>query len=131
MALGREVVASTGLESLAVLNHIGCRELGFGRASPWGCIKTPPGEEFDMKPLLPHVTTPVLVISGRHDTVLPPRFQADIVDNLKNSHVTWRIFELSGHMVFQEQPRASAEAILDFLGIPHPQRPQRTGRDGL
>ena len=69
---------------------------------------------------------PALVLSGRYDPILPPRFQEEIAEAL-GGPVTWQVFDLSAHMVFREQPAATAGAVLDFLGVPRQQVPQLPG----
>lgn len=125
---GQVNLKGEGLESQSLLQHISCRELGHGDLHPFACMGISKAKEpYDVKPRLAELTMPVLVLSGQNDSVLPLRFQQDIVENLLAAPVTWAVFRWSGHMVFQEQPRASAEVILRFLGIEVPQMPQGTG----
>jgi pimeloyl-ACP methyl ester carboxylesterase len=70
------------------------------------------------------VTARTLVLSGRHDPVLPPSFQ-EVIARGVSGPVVWKVLELSGHMIFQEQPNASAAAVLEFLRIPA-QQPAQT-----
>ncbi len=117
-----------GLESPVLLQHISCRELGHGELHPFACMGIGrSAQSYDVKPRLHQLTMPVLVISGQHDSVLPVPQQQAIVDNLTSAPTQWAIFRWSGHMVFQEQPRASGEVILRFLGIETPQMPQNGG----
>ena len=125
-AAGKETLRPTGLESDAVLNLITCRELRFGLANPLLCRNVMEGELYDLRPRLKELTVPVLVLSGRYDPILPPSFQEEILRNLPTPP-EWHVFELSSHMLFEEQPKASAAYILDFLGIPRQQLPQSPG----
>ncbi|GEM_PF-6274391 len=113
-----------GLESGTLLQHISCRELGHGDLYPMSCIGVEKAEPYDVKPRLKELAIPVLVLSGRYDSVLPLHFQEAIVRNLSSATVSWVILRWSGHMIFQEQPRASSTAILRFLGVAPPLPPQ-------
>lgn len=117
-----------GLESPVLLQHISCRELGHGELHPFACMGVSRDvSPYDVKPRLHELTMPVLVVSGQHDSVLPVSQQQAIVDNLTSAPTQWAVFRWSGHMVFEEQPRASGEVILRFLGIEPPQKPQDSG----
>lgn len=123
VATGRKTLRTTGLESLVVLNHITCREFAFARSNPEAC-QTPAVEPlFDVREDLSGLTVPTLILSGRFDPILPPRFQQEIAIALGNLAV-WHTLELSAHMLFQEQPQASSELVLEFLGIERQQAAQ-------
>jgi 3-oxoadipate enol-lactonase len=57
---------------------------------------------FDLRPLLPSVTTPTLVISGRSDGLNPPESGEEVASHLPNSR--FEIYEHSGHMLTAEEP---------------------------
>jgi len=126
VARGNQTLKYTGMESLPVLDNITCREFGYGRTGARECRGVEEVALFDVRALLPALKMRVLVISGRHDPVLPPRFQEEIASRV-SGQVEWKIMEYSGHMVFQEQPNASAAAVLDFLGVPRQQSAQVPG----
>lgn len=126
MATGRKTLRATGMESLAVLNHITCREFAFARSNPEACQIPELAPLYDVRPALRELATPTLVLSGRFDPILPPRFQQEIAEAMGDRAV-WHTLELSAHMLFQEQPRASAELVLDFLQIPRQQAAQTPG----
>lgn len=60
------------------------------------------------------LTAPTLVVWGRDDQVMPPVY-ADRWQELA-PRATKVIVDEAGHMVPYEQPRATADAIIDFLG---------------
>jgi len=123
---GRKTLKTTGMESVAVLNNITCREFRYGETNPGACAGVETAPPYDVRGELGRLEMPVLVLSGRYDPILPPRFQKEIVDAL-NTDVRWHILELSAHMLFQEQPRATAIYVLEFLDIPFQQPSQAPG----
>lgn len=128
LAKGQANLNGGGLESPVLLQHISCRELGHGEQHPFACMGVDRDvAPYDVKPRLHELTMPVLVVSGQYDSVLPVSQQQAIVDNLTSAPTQWAVFRWSGHMVFEEQPRASGEVILRFLGIEPPQKPQDSG----
>jgi len=126
LAAGRKTLRTTGLESLAVLNNISCREFQFGKTNPSACEGKKRAEAYDVRKELKNLKMPVLVISGRYDPILPPRFQEEIVERL-DTESSWHILEFAAHMVFQEQPNACAAYVLEFLGIRSQQPAQTPG----
>lgn len=124
LAKGKQTIKSTGLESLAILNSISCRELDYGKTNRFACIGIKTGPLYDIRDRLKEITAPALVLSGRFDPILPPRFQKDIVDGL-GSRAKWHILEMSAHMIFKEQEDATAQYVLDFLKVPRQQVGQR------
>jgi pimeloyl-ACP methyl ester carboxylesterase len=127
LAAGRKTLRSTGLESVVVLNHITCREFAFARSNPAACVGGEEAEElYDLRRELTRLQVPTLVLSGRFDPILPPEFQASIVDHY-GGPVEWHILELAAHMLFLEQPRATATLVLDFLGVERQQPAQLPG----
>jgi pimeloyl-ACP methyl ester carboxylesterase len=121
---GRKTLRSTGMESLAVLNHITCREFAFSRSNPDACQLPELATLYDVREELASLAIPTLVLSGRFDPILPPRFQQEIAEAM-GDQAQWHVLELSAHMLFMEQPRASAELVLDFLQI-NRQQPAQT-----
>jgi len=124
LSRGQQTLRLSGMESLIVLNSISCRELGFGRDNPEACEGIQETDLYDVSARLGEVTARTLVLSGRHDPVLPPSFQ-EVIARGVSGPVVWKVLELSGHMIFQEQPNASAAAVLEFLRIPA-QQPAQT-----
>jgi pimeloyl-ACP methyl ester carboxylesterase len=120
---GRKTLRSTGMESLAVLNHITCREFAFSRANADACEVPEAAELYDIRDRLTQVQIPTLILGGRFDPILPPVYQEEIAQAL-GENATVHILELSAHMIFQEQPQGSAKWVLDFLAIPGQQAAQ-------
>ena len=123
---GRETLVLSGLESLPLLNRISCREFGFGDSSPTACTGVEADVLFDVRPELERLTMPTLVMSGRYDPILPLEFQEAIASRL-SGNIIWHILDLSAHMLFREQPRATTQLVLDFLAVPHQQPAQVPG----
>jgi proline iminopeptidase len=59
------------------------------------------------------ITSPTLVIGGRHDWICPPEFSEEIAQAIPNADL--RIFENSGHSVRADEPEALLDAIAGFL----------------
>ena len=123
---GNVTLVRTGLESIPILNFVTCRELGFGRSNPTACEGIEEEGRYDLRPRLREIDAPTLVLSGQYDPILPPRFQREIADGI-GDNAELVVFELSGHMIFLEQPQGTAEVVLEFLKIPHQQPQQAPG----
>lgn len=59
------------------------------------------------------ITSPTLVIGGRHDWICPPEFSEEIAKEIPNADL--RIFENSGHLIRVDEPEALRDAIASFL----------------
>ncbi|MFQ4145481.1 alpha/beta fold hydrolase [Chlorogloeopsis sp. ULAP02] len=59
------------------------------------------------------ITTPTLVIGGRHDWICPPEFSEEIAQAIKNADL--RIFENSAHLIRADEKEALLDAIAGFL----------------
>src|SRR5579863_9931831 len=68
---------------------------------------------FDLRPELPRITAPTLVIAGRHDWICPPEFSEEIARLIP--HAELRIFEQSSHSVRADEPQALIDAIAGFV----------------
>ena len=62
---------------------------------------------------LPKITSPTLVIAGRHDWICPPEFSEEIAAAIPNADL--RIFENSGHLIRADEPEALIDAIAGFI----------------
>ena len=62
--------------------------------------------------LLPQIATPVTIINGRHDRVVPVTNAEFLGDRLPNSHV---VLIDAGHFVWEEAPSEYAAIILDSI----------------
>jgi proline iminopeptidase len=67
----------------------------------------------DDRATLAAITTPTLVIVGRHDFICGPRWSQEIHDLIAGSRLV--ILENSGHFGHLEEPQAFAEAVTDFV----------------
>ncbi len=68
---------------------------------------------YDLRPELPRITAPTLVLAGRHDWICPPEFSEEIARLIP--HAELRIFERSSHSIRSDEPEAMVDAILGFL----------------
>ena len=59
------------------------------------------------------ITSPTLVIGGRHDWICPPEFSEEIAKEIPTADL--RIFENSGHLIRVDEPEALRDAIAGFL----------------
>jgi L-proline amide hydrolase len=72
-----------------------------------GSLKT-----WDITDRLHEISTPTLLVSGRHDEATP-RIVGEIHDRIPGSQ--WRIFEESSHMPHVEEPEGFLETVEAFL----------------
>jgi len=75
---------------------------------PEGFLRT-----FDLRPELPRIAAPTLVLAGRHDWICPPEFSEEIASLIPNADL--RVFEHSSHSIRGDEPKAMVDAILGFL----------------
>src|SRR5262249_18776029 len=68
---------------------------------------------FDLRPELPRITAPTLVIAGRHDCTCPPKSPAEIAGLIPNGEP--RIFEEGSHSIRADEPQALLDAIAGFV----------------
>jgi proline iminopeptidase len=68
---------------------------------------------FDLRPELPRITAPTLVLAGRHDWICPPEFSEEIARLIQRADL--RVFEHSSHSIRNDEPEAMVDAILGFL----------------
>ncbi|HEY5063249.1 MAG TPA: 3-oxoadipate enol-lactonase [Xanthobacteraceae bacterium] len=92
MAKMREMFVATAIEG-----YIGCGE----------AIR-----DMDHRPLLPRITTPTLVIAGRHDPATTLEAGEYIKDHVPGARIA--VLE-AAHISNLEQPQAYAETMLGFL----------------
>ena len=67
----------------------------------------------DLRPELPRITAPALILAGRHDWICPPEFSEEIHRLIPGSRL--RIFEDSSHSIRADEPEALNAAIRDFV----------------
>jgi pimeloyl-ACP methyl ester carboxylesterase len=70
-------------------------------------------EHFDLRPLLPSLTMPTLVIAGEQDFITGPVSAAELADGIPSPQTV--IMPGVGHMIFVEGPEQFREAVLSFL----------------
>jgi pimeloyl-ACP methyl ester carboxylesterase len=70
-------------------------------------------ETFDVRPLLPRLTMPTLVITGSADFITGPRVAGDFEAIPGAERV---ILDGAGHMIFVEAPEQFRETVRSFLG---------------
>ncbi len=77
--------------------------------APGGFLQT-----FDLRPELPRITAPTLVLAGRHDWICAPEFSEEIARLIP--HARLRIFEHSSHSIRVDEPEAMIDEIRRFIG---------------
>ncbi len=68
---------------------------------------------FDLRPELPRITAPTLVITGEHDFICGPVCAREIADGIDDAELV--LLADCGHFVFVEQPQAFADELTRFL----------------
>ena len=76
-------------------------------------VRRYPEELPQLAELLPQITTPVTLINGRHDPVVPLANVEFLDERLPHSRL---VVLDAGHFVWEESPTEYASAILDSLG---------------
>ncbi|HKV87908.1 MAG TPA: alpha/beta hydrolase [Candidatus Dormibacteraeota bacterium] len=71
---------------------------------------------FDLRAMLPSITSPTLVITGDDDFICGPICAQEIAAGISDARLV--IVGDSGHMIFVEQPQAFHDEVCDFLA-PH------------
>jgi proline iminopeptidase len=69
---------------------------------------------FDLRPGLPGITAPTLILAGRHDWICPPEFSEEIHRLIPGSVL--RVFEGSSHAIRADEPGEMIGAISGFVG---------------
>ena len=75
-------------------------------------VRRYPEELPELAELLPQITTPVAIINGRHDRVVPVANAQFLDERLPNSRVT--LID-AGHFVWEEAPADYAAVIMDVI----------------
>lgn len=76
----------------------------------------------DLRPELPRITAPTLILAGRHDWICAPEFSEELHAQLPGS--TLRIFEHSAHSLRVDEPERLRAEIIAFTATPAgPDRP--------
>ena len=69
--------------------------------------------QFDVRPRLPGLTLPTLILGASLDRMTPPAFQYDLLERI--SHATLHMISGGGHMVALEQPDTVTALVSDWL----------------
>lgn len=72
-------------------------------------------EHFDLRPLLPSLTMPTLVITGERDFITGPACGAELVEGIPEVETV--VLPGVGHMIHVEAPEQFRAAVLSFLGV--------------
>ena len=75
-------------------------------------VRRYPEELPELAKLLPQISTPVTIINGRHDRVVPPANAEFLDERLPNSRV---VLIEGGHFIWEEAPTEYAAIILDSI----------------
>lgn len=70
-------------------------------------------QRYDLRPELPRITAPTLILAGRHDWICPPEFSEEIHRLIPGSD--FRIFEESSHSIRGDEPQQLIDAIAGFV----------------
>jgi proline iminopeptidase len=68
---------------------------------------------FDLRPELPRIAAPTLILAGRHDWICAPECSQEIHRLIPGSDL--RIFENSSHSIRTDEPQAMVDAIAGFI----------------
>jgi 3-oxoadipate enol-lactonase len=128
----RSMAAASRAKGLAAITDVAMRRLfapEFQAANPElmrdrreAFLKTDPGvlqaacaqlAELDLRPDLPAVKMPVLVLVGEHDEATPPRMSHELAELLPNARL--KVLAGCAHVPQLQAPLAFLDAIADFL----------------
>ncbi len=71
-------------------------------------------KSYDVRPKLPGIAAPTLVLTGRHDRICPPDASDEIVTGIPGARQV--IFEQSGHRLMREENARFLQTVRDFIG---------------
>ena len=66
----------------------------------------------DLRPQLPHITCPTLVVCGQDDSLTPPECSQEMAGAIPNAQL--ELLATCGHMLTWEQPAAVTQLLLDW-----------------
>jgi proline iminopeptidase len=69
---------------------------------------------FDLRPVLPDVTAPTLVVAGEKDFILGPPACREVADGIANARL--EVLDDVGHLPWVESPEKFASTVISFLG---------------
>ncbi len=70
-------------------------------------------KEYDLRPHLPEIKIPALILQGRYDWVTPMAGAEEMAQKIPNAQL--HIFEHSGHMVFMEEQEELVSVIKQWI----------------
>jgi proline iminopeptidase len=70
-------------------------------------------KEYDLRPHLPEIKIPALVLQGRYDWVTPISGAQEMARDIPNARL--HIFEHSSHMVFMEEPDELVSVLKEWI----------------
>ena len=70
-------------------------------------------EGFDATPLLPRIGSPVLIVHGKEDVIVPPSAADTLAAGLRDSRRVF--FDGAGHLLLAERPKELYERVAGFL----------------
>jgi proline iminopeptidase len=70
-------------------------------------------KEYDLRAHLATIRTPALILQGRYDWVTPMAGAVEMAEKLHYAQL--HIFELSGHMVFMEEPEELVTVLKHWI----------------
>jgi proline iminopeptidase len=70
-------------------------------------------KEYDLRPYLPTIAVPTLVLQGRYDWVTPMAGAVEMAEKIPKAQL--HVFEHSGHMVFMEEPEELVAVLRQWI----------------
>jgi pimeloyl-ACP methyl ester carboxylesterase len=112
------VIVNTAVDTIAGgvpdevrADYLACYE-GDRFAESMGYVRRYPEELPELAELLPQITTPVTIINGRHDRVVPVANAEFLDERLPDSRV---VIIDGGHFIWEEAPAEYASAVLESI----------------
>jgi pimeloyl-ACP methyl ester carboxylesterase len=112
------VIVNTAVDTIAGgvpdevrADYLACYE-GDRFAESMGYVRRYPEELPELAELLPQITTPVTIINGRHDRVVPVANAEFLDERLPDSRV---VIIDGGHFIWEEAPAEYAAAVLESI----------------
>lgn len=72
-------------------------------------------EKLSFADRLDEISVPSLLLWGKHDMVVPPKFAEDAFEGLGSTFKELVIFENSGHSLMNHEPDLFAQKVIDFV----------------
>jgi pimeloyl-ACP methyl ester carboxylesterase len=104
--------SAAGATPAAVLEDYRLSSAGRRFAEATEFVRAYPRDLPRLKPLLPGITTPVLVLAGRHDPIVPPSNGELLAKHLP--HCRHELLE-GGHLIWEDAAAAYADQLGEWL----------------